>query len=194
MQKQKLKRLDIPVTGMSCAACANRVEKALWKTEGVEGANVNFAAEKASVSYDPISVSPEEFVKTIEDAGYGAEVTKTDLGITGMSCASCVGRVEKALGGVSGVLDVSVNLASEKATVEYLAGTVEPRDLERAVEDAGYGAASEEEAELSEDAHQREYRKLRGSFLWAAALTLLILVGSLPHMLGVPSPVPMGNG
>ena len=183
--------VTIPVTGMSCAACANRVEKALSKTEGVEETNVNFAAEKASVSYDPSSVSSEALVKTIEDAGYGAEVAKTELGIMGMSCASCVGRVEKALNNVPGVLETSVNLAAEKATVEYLAGTVEPRDLEHAVEDAGYGAVSEEDEGSAEEAGEREYRKLRNRLWAAAALTLLILIGSLPHMLGVPSPVPM---
>jgi Cu+-exporting ATPase len=191
MQKHQLEKIQIPVTGMSCAACANRVEKALSKTAGVEEADVNFAAEKVTVSYEPETVGAGKLIKTIEGAGYGAEVAKADLGITGMSCAGCVGRVEKALNGVPGVLDTSVNLAAEKASVEYLASAVEPRDLERAVEDAGYGAVREEEAESAEDAREKEYRKLRDSFLWAAALTLLILIGSLPHMLGVPSPVPM---
>ena len=189
--KKRKELITIPVTGMSCAACANRVEKALSKTEGVDNANVNFAAEKANVSYDPGSVNPRSLIGTIEDAGYGAEVARTELGITGMSCASCVGRVEKALNGVPGVLDTSVNLAAEKATVEYLAGAVETRDLEHAVEDAGYGAVGEEEVESAEDTREVEYRKLRNRFFWASALTLLILIGSLPHMLGVPSPVPM---
>ncbi|MGB3632990.1 MAG: heavy metal translocating P-type ATPase [Rubrobacteraceae bacterium] len=191
MQKQQLERLDVPVTGMSCAACANRVEKSLSKIEGVEEANVNFAAEKANVSYDPGSVSPGALVGAIEDAGYGAEIVKTDLGITGMSCASCVGRVEKALNGVPGVLNTNVNLAAEEATVEYLSGSVEPRDLEHAVEGAGYGAVSEEEQGSAEETGEKEYRKLRNSFLVAALLTALILLGSIPHMLGVPSPVPM---
>lgn len=190
MQKHKLERLDIPVTGMSCAACANRVEKALSKTEGVEEANVNFAAERASVSYDPGSVDTETLIHAVEDAGYGAEVSRAELSIAGMSCASCVGRVEKALVGAPGVLDVGVNLASEKASVEYLPGAVEPRDLERAVEDAGYGVADQEE-EAAADAGEIEYRKLRNRFLWAAVLTALILLGSIPHMLGVSSPVPM---
>ncbi|HZY64279.1 MAG TPA: heavy metal translocating P-type ATPase [Rubrobacteraceae bacterium] len=189
MQEHKLKRLDIPVTGMSCAACANRVEKSLSKTAGVEEAHVNFASEKASVSYDPGSVSPHALVEAVEDAGYGAETARAELDITGMSCASCVGRVEKALNSVPGVLDVSVNLASEKAGVEYLPGSIEARNLKRAVEDAGYGVVDREES--AEDAGEREYRKLRNSFLWAAVLTALILAGSLPHMLGVPSPVPM---
>ena len=190
MQEQKLETLNIPIVGMSCAACANRVEKALSETEGVEEANVNFAAEKASISYDPSSVNPEALVGSVEDAGYGAETTRTELGVTGMSCASCVGRVEKALDDVPGVLNVNVNFASEKAGVEYLPGTVEVRDLKHAVEDAGYSVADQEE-EHTEDAGGREYRKLRNSFLWAAALTALILVGSIPHMLGAPSPVPM---
>ncbi len=190
MQKQKPERLNITVTGMSCAACANRVEKALSKAEGVEEANVNFAAEKASVSYDPGSVSFHTLVGAVEDAGYGAKTSKVELGITGMSCASCAGRVEKSLDGVPGVLGVNVNLASEKASVEYLPGATEPRDLERAVEDAGYGTVGQEEA-AAVDAGEGEYRKLRNNFLWAAALTLLILVGSIPHMLGIPGPVPM---
>ena len=189
MQEHELKKIDIPVTGMSCAACANRVEKALSKTGGVEEANVNFAVEKASISYDPGSVGPGTLIRAVENAGYGAEVSRTELGVTGMSCASCVGRVEKALGGVPGVLDVNVNLASEKAGVQYLPGAVGPRGLERAVEDAGYGVVGREEA--AEGAGEKEYRKLRNSFLWAAGLTLLILLGSIPHMLGAPSPVPM---
>lgn len=190
MQKQKLERIDIPVNGMSCASCANRVEKALSKAEGVGDANVNFAAEKATVSYDPGSISPEALVGEIEDAGYGAEIAKTDFGVTGMSCASCVGRVEKALSSLPGVLHTNVNLAAERATVEYLAGAVKPRDLERAVEDAGYRVVGHEE-KSAENAGEKEYRKLRNNFLWAAALTALILAGSIPHMLGLPSPVPM---
>src|SRR5918992_1656793 len=81
--------------------------------------------------------------------------------VTGMTCASCVGRVERALKKVPGVLGASVNLANEKATVRYLAGEVEPRDLEKAVEGAGYGVVWEDEAEASDgDAHEKEYRRL----------------------------------
>ena len=185
-----MERLDIPVTGMSCAACANRVEEALSKTKGVERANVNFAVEKASISYDPDSVNPRTLIDSVEDAGYGAEISRVELGITGMSCAGCVGRVEKALNDVPGVLKVNVNLASEKASVEYLSGTVESGDPARAVRDAGYDVVDREE-ESEESVGEKEYRKLRTSFLWAAALTVLILIGSIPHMLGVPSPVPM---
>src|SRR5215207_4264385 len=108
-----------------------------------------------------------------------------------MSCASCVGRVERALMKVPGVLDASVNLAAEKATVEYLAGEAGPRYLQKAVEDAGYGVVLTEEEVTAEDFHEREYAKLKADFLLAAALTALILIGSLPMMLGTEAPIPM---
>src|ERR687893_713646 len=108
-----------------------------------------------------------------------------------MTCASCVGRVERALQKVPGVLEANVNLANEKATVAYIADEVEPRDLEKAVEGAGYGVVREEESSV-EDSHKGEYGKLRADFLLAAALTALILLGSLPHMFGFMLPIPMG--
>src|SRR4028118_1008520 len=132
-------RISIPVTGMSCAACARRVEKSLAKTAGVSETSVNYATGKATVEYDPNAVAPEQLVGSIEGAGYGAEVREASLGVSGMTCASCVGRVEKALKKVPGVLDVSVNMATEKARVEYLPSVAEMRDLKRAVESAGYG-------------------------------------------------------
>src|SRR5215207_5412819 len=188
---ERLKRIDIPVTGMSCASCVRQVERALSKQEGVTEASVNFAAEKASATYEPATTSPEELIRAIRDVGYDADVREMTSGVTGMTCASCVGRVEQALKKVPGVLEVSVNLANEKATVEYLASEVELRDLEKAVEGAGYGVVREDAGSFAEDAHAREYRKLRSDFLIAAALTVLILMGSIPMMLGVEPPVPM---
>src|SRR5918992_6015539 len=190
-QKKQLARIDIPVTGMSCASCVRRVERMLSEKEGVTEAGVNFAAEKASVAYDPGTTSPDELVRAIRDAGYGADVREVTFGVTGMTCASCVGRVERALEKVPGVLEASVNLANERATVEYLAGEVEPRDLEMAIEGAGYGVVREEESPV-EDAREREYKRLKSDFLLAAALTALILLGSLPHMLGLMLPIPIG--
>lgn len=183
-------KVDIPVTGMSCASCVARVEKALARQPGVSQASVNFAAEKASIAYNPAETDTGRLIGAIEDAGYGTDVREVSLSVTGVSCASCVGRVERAVGKVPGVLSASVNLANEKATVEYLAGQTEVRQIERAIEGAGYGVASEEE-EAVDDAHEREYRKLKTNFLVAAILTALILAASLPHMLGFESPVPM---
>jgi P-type Cu+ transporter len=189
-ENKRLAQITLPVRGMTCASCVRRVERALSRKEGVAEASVNFAAEKASVTYEPTTASPDELIGAIRDAGYGADVRETTFGITTMTCASCAGRVERALKKVSGVLEASVNFANEKATVRYLAGEVEPRDLKKAVEGAGYGVVREEESSV-EGSHEREYDNLRANFLLAAALTVLILLGSLPMMLGVEPPIPM---
>lgn len=186
-----MRKVYLPVTGMSCAACAWRVEKAFSGTEGVYGAIVNFAADKAAVEYHPASADPDSLIRAVEEAGYGVEKSKTDFGVTGMSRAACVGRVEKALLRVPGVLDASVNLAAERATVERVAGTSGVADLKRAVEGAGYGVVRVGEEEPAEDARGREYRRLRRTFLIAAELTALILAGSVPMMFGFTPPVPV---
>jgi len=190
-EKERLARITVPVTGMTCASCIRRVERVLSKTKGVAGASVNFAAEKASVAYDPAATSPDELVRAIRDAGCGADGRETTFGVTGMTCASCVGRVERALEKVPGVLQASVNLATDKATVGYLVGEVELQDLEKAVEGAGYGVVREE-VSSTDNSHEREYRKLRANFILAAALTALILLASLPMMFGLEPPIPMG--
>src|SRR5215203_3090344 len=172
-EKERLTRISIPVVGMTCASCVRRVERTLCEKDGVAEASVNFAAEKASVTYDPTTTNPDDLIGALRDAGYGADVRETTFSVTGMTCASCVGRVERALEKVPGVLEASVNLANERATVEYLAGEVEPRDLEMAIEGAGYGVVREDSS--GEDSHEREYRKLKSDFLLAATLALLLL-------------------
>jgi P-type Cu+ transporter len=189
--KAQLVRITIPVTGMTCASCVRRVERALTNHEGVEEASVNFASEQASVAYHPESTKPDELIRAIREAGYGADVRETTFGVTGMTCASCVGRLERALRGVPGVVESSVNLANEKATVRYVAGEVEPQDLEKAVEGAGYGVVREDEGASVEGSREREYGKLKSDFFLAAALTALILIGSVPMMLGFMPPVPV---
>ena len=124
------RKSSLPVSGMSCASCVGSVEKALSGVDGVSSANVNLASGKATVEYDPDFVDEEDLIGAVEDAGYGVEGRKASFGVTGMSCASCVGRVEKALGNVPGALDVSVNLATERATVEYVAGVAEIDDFQ----------------------------------------------------------------
>jgi Cu+-exporting ATPase len=190
-ERGRLTRIDIPVTGMTCASCVRRVERTLSKKEGVTEAGVNFAAEKASVAYDPTATGPGELIRAIREAGYDADVREAAFGVKGMTCASCVGRVERALEKVPGVVGASVNLASERATVEYLAGEAGLRDLEEAVEATGYGVVRGEESSV-EDSREREYGKLKNDFLLAAALMALVLLGSLPHMLGFMLSVPVG--
>lgn len=130
-------RLSLPITGMSCAACVRRVEKALQAVPGVLSASVNLATETAQVE-GPATLAA--LATALQQAGYPLATQTLSLPITGMSCASCVGRVEKALLAVPGVLSASVNLATETARIEALR-TLRPALLEAAVLQAGYAVA-----------------------------------------------------
>ena len=184
---RKKEKVRIHVTGMTCTTCAATIEKGLARTPGVEEAKVNFASEQASVEYDPERVNLGKLKETISRIGYNTATRKSVFPVRGMTCASCVARVEQALSGVPGVVSASVNLASEKATVEYLEGT-QISDLKRAVVDAGYELG--EEAETLEDvstASQKVIKSLRNRFLFAAVIGLLILgLGFGPSFPGKP--------
>jgi P-type Cu+ transporter len=95
-ETKRLERITIPVTRMTCAGCVRRVERALSEKEGVAEASVNFAAEKTGVVYDPTATNPSELIGALRDAGYGADVRETTFGVTSMTCAGCVGRVERS--------------------------------------------------------------------------------------------------
>ncbi|HEU65624.1 MAG TPA: copper-translocating P-type ATPase [Chloroflexi bacterium] len=168
-------RASIHITGMTCSTCAATIERGLSELPGIEQADVNFASEKASIKYDPAKVDLAEIKNTISELGYGVATKKSIFPVSGMTCASCVGRVEEALSSVPGVISVSVNLASEKATVEYLEGTG-LADMRRAVKDAGYELGSEVQAlEDVTTAAQRETRAVRNRFIIAAILTASIM-------------------
>lgn len=131
--------IEIPITGMTCVNCARTVERKLGKTEGVAEANVNFATERATVRFDSTKANVAALVENVEKAGYGVATAAIELPITGMTCATCVRNVERVVQKQPGILSVSVNLATEKAHVTYLPGTVRRSDLIGAVEKAGYG-------------------------------------------------------
>ncbi len=137
-------RLTLPVHGMSCASCVAHVEKALAAVAGVSSVAVNLATESATVQGTGLDVGTLR--RAVDEAGYEVPAQTVQLFIEGMTCASCVARVEKALAAVPGVLSASVNLASESARVEIVPGVVTPRALITAVEQAGYGARREETA------------------------------------------------
>ncbi|GAI00054.1 unnamed protein product, partial [marine sediment metagenome] len=141
---KKSKKAHIHITGMICTTCAATIEKGLAETPGLEQANVSFASEKASIEYDPTKVDLARIKHTISQIGYGVATKKSIFSVSGMTCASCVTRVEQALSSVPGVISANVNLASEKATVEYIEG-VEIASLRRAVKEAGYELGSEAE-------------------------------------------------
>ena len=179
-----VKRVDLPVEGMSCASCVLKVEEGLKRTEGVQTVAVNLAAQRAAIAYDPREVSTGRFVDVVRSLGYDVPVRSLQLPVRGMSCASCVEKVEHALRTVDGVLRADVNLASERATVDVLA-TTPASALRRAVREAGY-EAPEVEGEAAEDyeraARAREIAALRAKLIAGAVLSLPILWGSLHHM------------
>ncbi|GAG35666.1 unnamed protein product, partial [marine sediment metagenome] len=113
---KKSDKASIHITGMTCTTCAATIEKGLSETSGVEQANVSFASEKASIKYDPTKVDLDKIKNTVSQLGYGVATRKSIFPVGGMTCASCVARVEEALSSVPGVVSASVNLASEKAT------------------------------------------------------------------------------
>jgi Cu+-exporting ATPase len=172
---KKADKASIHVTGMTCTTCAGTIKKGLSKTPGISQADVNFASEKASIEYDPTKVDLAKIKDTVSQLGYGVATRKSIFPVNGMTCATCVARVEEALSSVPGVISVSVNLASEKATVEYLEGTG-LADMRRAVKDAGYELGPEAQAlEDVTTAAQREIRFIRNRFIIAAILTASIM-------------------
>jgi copper ion binding protein len=135
--EKSLERIDLPITGMSCATCALKIEKGLAGVEGVSKATVNFASERATVVFHPAQTNVSQLIDKVKDLGYGARIEKVLLPIQGMTCASCVNKVEKALSSVKGVVRAGVNFATERASVEYIPEEVSIRDLKRVVEAAG---------------------------------------------------------
>jgi Cu+-exporting ATPase len=178
-EAKHLERIDLPVAGMSCASCALKIEKGLSNTEGVSKATVNFAAEKATVFYTPGETSLTALIAKVKDLGYEAKTEKVLLPVQGMTCASCVNRVEKALKSLKGVVDVSVNFATQRASVEYLSGEATIKDLRRVVQEAGYEVLEVKEEDIVEKerlAREAELARLKWKFITGAILLVPILV------------------
>jgi Cu+-exporting ATPase len=177
--EKELERVDLPITGMSCASCAAKIEKGLANVEGVSQATVNFALEKATVFFHPAKTDVSHLIDKIKDLGYGAKVDKVVLPIQGMTCASCVKKVERALSSINGVLQVSVNLATERAFIEYIPEAVSVRDLKKAVQDIGYQVLEVKEEDIVEKerlAREVELLKLRLKFIIGLTLLIPILI------------------
>jgi Cu+-exporting ATPase len=193
------REIILPVTGMTCASCSARVEKALRKTPGVLSAEVNLASEKVLVWFDPAQAQPAALQAAIEQAGYGVVTDEITLAITGMTCASCSARVEKALRKTPGVLSAEVNLASEQALVRYVPGMVDRAELVKAVEQAGYGVitpaettAATEDVEARARAHEMALRRRR--LLVGVVFGLPLFILSMARDFGLIAPWLIGEG
>jgi P-type Cu+ transporter len=179
------------VNGMSCASCVNRVEKAVRKVNGVESVSVNLATNQAQVKYDPTDVADEQIVAAINKLGFEARLKEDKLNkkflysIKGMTCASCVNRVEKVISKVEGVESVTVNLASHQAQVQVSNKNFQSQTVIEAVTKLGYESALLDEVieESTENDQERESQKLKKDFTLSAVVSSIVLVGSIPHMM-----------
>ncbi len=172
-------QFDLPIDGMTCASCAGRVEKSLAKVPGVRSVSVNLATEQARVEAPAESLPA--LVEAVQQAGYSVPAHSLELDISGMTCASCAGRVEKALAKVPGVKSASVNLATERAHVELL-GQVDPGLLINAVTQAGYGASLHQSEKAAEDDQQKRLHRER----WALTLAIVLALPLVLPMLLAP--------
>ncbi len=171
---------QLNITGMTCAACAARIEKNLNKVPGVQQASVNFASEKVTVVFDPSVADQGKLIETVRKTGYDVANVKVELAISGMTCAACSARIEKNLNKAPGVAKASVNLASEKALIEITPGLATPEELIRIVEKTGYGAMLAVDRTGEEREDQRiAYRNLRVAFWSGVILTLPLVVQML---------------
>ncbi len=185
------KEIKLPVTGMTCAMCVKNVERSLKKTEGVADVSVNLATEQATVHYDSAQLKTADLVSRLEKSGYGVAAASIDLPITGMTCAMCQKNVARALSKAEGVLNATVNLASEKATVTYLPGVVRRRDLIEAVERAGYSVIDTSAMDTPEDAEaaarqaeiDRQTRLVKIGAAFTIPLTALSMTRHLLHQI-----------
>lgn len=183
-------KIVVPIDGMSCASCAARIEKRLAGTAGVESAAVNFAAMTAAVSYDAKQTSPVKLKSEIEALGYKVPVEKAQFDIEGISCASCVARIETALTKLPGVIGAAVNFAQSRATVEYVPGALTPGKIAETISRAGDYKASPigDTSTPSEegDRFRKEYITLRGQLIFSAVLSVPVMILNMHGMLPLP--------
>ena len=146
-KKTTSRSVQLKISGMTCAACSARIEKGLSKLAGVEKAAVNLASEKAVVTYDPAQINPEAMAQKIHDLGYEVVKDKVEFAITGMTCAACAARIEKGLQKLPGVYAANVNLATERAVVEYNSSELTIAEMQAKVKQLGYEAHKMEDGQ-----------------------------------------------
>lgn len=182
------------IEGMTCASCAQTVEKATAKLTGVSKATVNLATEKLNVEYDESKLSERDIQKAVSDAGYEAlsNVQQRTFDIEGMTCASCAQTIEKATSKLTGVTKASVNLATEKMVVDFDPSTINVSDITKAVADAGYEAIeqvdSADTVDKDREKKQKHIKEMWQRFWLSAVFTVPLLYVAMGHMVGLPLP------
>ncbi len=184
------KSVLIPIKGMTCANCALNIERNLKKLEGVNRVNVNLATEQAEVSFDPARVHLKDLEERIRGIGYGVALSTAEIPVTGMTCANCAMNIERALRKKApGVVRASVNFGSERAHVEYIPTLTSIEEIISAIEKAGYGAISPQEALEAEDAElkarREEIRNQTRKFITGLVFTVPLFLLSMGRDFGI---------
>jgi Cu+-exporting ATPase len=187
-----MKRVELSITGMTCANCANTIERVLRRTPGVQDAAVNLASERATITLDPAQVSPNKLIERVRSAGYDVPLAHAKLPIVGMTCANCANTIERVMEKLPGVVSVSVNLASERASVDYLPGTIGIADMIAAIRKAGYDVPVQSSAigarssmEVEHATRQAEIRDRRQRMVAGLIFALPAFVLSMSRDLGL---------
>ncbi|MGI6452248.1 MAG: heavy metal translocating P-type ATPase [Syntrophomonadaceae bacterium] len=186
---------SIKISGMSCAACAARIEKGLSKLEGVESAQVNLATERATIRYDDLLVTPAQLEEVIAKLGYSVireqaeEIGRAELRITGMSCAACSARIEKKLSSLKGVISATVNLSTERAWVSFARDLIRLEDIISAINKLGYHAEKIEDFTLEPDSGPQaaERRKMLITLIASLVLSLPLVMGMVLDLVQIHS-------
>lgn len=176
------KTASFGLTGMTCATCADTIQRSLADLQGVESANVNLATERATVVYDPETVDVEKMRIVVKDAGYDAIINEVTISIGGMTCASCSQTVEEALLALEGVHSAVVNLATEKVRVKYDPQRVRVGQLKKAIEEAGYEVLEAETVDAEREARKKEMLRQKRMLLLALAFSVPTFVLSMTTM------------
>jgi len=184
--------IDLPLTGMTCANCANTIERTLKKTPGVSSAVVNYASEHAQVEFDPAQVKPTELIERVRKAGYDVTTAHTELPLLGMTCANCANTIERTLKKMPGVASAAVNYASERASVDYVPGSVGIADMVAAVRKAGYDVptssgqtATLEATDAEQAAREADIADRRKRMVFGLALAIPTFILSMSRDFGL---------
>jgi P-type Cu+ transporter len=173
--------ITLPVKGMSCASCSARIEKKVGELEGVISTHVNFAAEVASIEFDPQMISADEFPMVIEKLGFEVPRLSKTFPVEGMTCASCASRVEKKLLSLQGVHAVDVNLATEQVLVDYISALVDFESLGSALEEAGYRLLPENSfcSSGDEERYLKNLSELKLKLIFSGLTSLMVMFLSM---------------
>ncbi|PEQ51119.1 heavy metal translocating P-type ATPase [Bacillus thuringiensis] len=176
------KEANLQISGMTCAACANRIEKGLKRVEGVHEANVNFALEKTKIMYDPTKINPQQFKEKVESLGYGIVSDKAEFTVSGMTCAACANRVEKRLNKLDGVNKATVNFALESATVDFNPDEVNVNEMKSAITKLGYKLeVKPDDQDASTDHRLQEIERQKKKFIISFILSFPLLWAMVSH-------------